>query len=39
VRAEFGQLRQASLIAIHSTADEKFFQAPQDIPPTFPEAA
>lgn len=27
VHAEFGQLRQARLITIHSTAEEKFFQA------------
>ena len=39
VHAEFGQLRQASLITIHSTADEKFFQAPRNTPPTSPEAA
>lgn len=30
VRAEFDQLRQARLITIHSTADDKFFQATPD---------
>lgn len=39
VHAQFDQLKQARLITIHSTADEKHFLSPSDRQQTLPEAA
>ena len=39
VRAEFDQLKQARLITIHSTADEKHFHASPERLQPYPEAA